>query len=201
MRFAPKQQIETGRLVGANDVVVSMYESDRLEARFVLTDERFGRLQAGGEPLVGRPVRVIWEVGGTDYEFNAVIDRIGADIASSRGGVELFATIMDDGTGAALRPGAFVTLKVADRDFRGNVKLPETALYNGDTVYAVVDGELQERSVRVSAYDGESVLIGEGIADGEEVLVTRISEISSGLKVRSEGGRQEAGNRPGKKVV
>ncbi|MEZ5880420.1 MAG: efflux RND transporter periplasmic adaptor subunit [Nitratireductor sp.] len=189
--------VEIGKLVSANDVVVSMYQGDTLEARFVLTDERFGRLQADKAGVAGRAVEVVWNVGGIDYPYTGVVDRIGAEIASASGGVELFATV-DPGDGPVqLRPGAFVEITLPDRTFGSHFRLPETSLYDGNRVYVVVDGALQERTVEVAAYDGDHVLIGSGIENGAEVLVTRISEIGPGLKVRTEGQAEPPRTRNG----
>lgn len=179
---------EVGKLTTANDVLVSMYQDESLEARFVLTDERYGRLQADEAGLVGREIEIVWNVGGIDYAYPGTIDRIGAEIASARGGVEMFAIVGDGGHSVELRPGAFVEIRLPDRVYADHVELPDSALYGGDTVYVVENGELAERPVRVGAYSGDRVLVSEGIDSGDEVMITRISEISAGLKVRSENG-------------
>lgn len=178
---------EVGKLANANDIQVSMYQTDSLEARFVLTNEQFGRLQADGKGLIQRPVEIIWNVGGIDHSFPGVIDRIGAEISSARGGVEVFATIGAADHSVNMRPGAFVEILVPDRAYNEHVTLPDSALYHGDTVYVVEKGELVERPVKLAAFNGDTVLVESGLQKGEEVLITRISEISAGLKVRKEG--------------
>lgn len=190
---------EIGKLVNVNDVLVSMYEVDSLEARFVLTDERFGRLQSEQNGVVGRKLDLIWNVGGIDYTFPARIDRIGAEIASTRGGVELFAVIEKPENGLHLRPGAFVEIRLPDKTYANHFKMPDSAIYNGNTAYVKVDGKLEERKVNISAYDGDTVLVSNGIENGDEVLVTRISEISTGLRVRKEGEPANGTGGPQKK--
>lgn len=180
-------QIEIGKVVGANDIVVSMYQTDKLEARFVLTDERFGRIQSDKVGLVGRPVDVIWVVGGKDNIFAGKIDRIGAEVNSATGGIEIYATIDVANQPMNLRPGAFVEVRVPDKAFEKHIKLPDTSVYNGDKVYVVEEKKLVEKTVDISAFDGESALVASGISAGDEVLTTRISEVSSGLRVRKEG--------------
>lgn len=178
---------EIGKLVNANDVVVSLYETESLEARFVLTDARFARLNSGAEDIIGRPAEIVWTVGGVDYGFSGRIDRIGAEIASERGGVELFAAIDADDQPIGLRPGAFVEITLPDRLFAEHIRLPDLAVYNGNQVYLVENGELVARTVTIAAYDGDDVLVASGLEEGEEVLTTRIAEIGPGLKVRREG--------------
>ena len=173
-----------GRLISANDMVVSMYRDDKLEVRFTLTDQRFGRIQADKAGVIGREVEVIWVVGGEEYRYPAKIERIGAQITSDRGGVEVIANIKEDVQGSPLRPGAFVEVIVPDKSFEGNFRVPETALYDNTKIYVAVEGKLVERNVKVLARDGDAIIIDGELSNGEEILVTRIAEISEGLNVR-----------------
>ena len=177
---------EVGRLVSANDVVVSLYEAGVIEARFTLTDAAFGRLQASDEGLIGREVTVRWSVGGRDHAYPATIQRLGADIASSRGGVEVFARIGATLDQPALRPGAFVEVVVPDVEYERVFALPDTALFDG-VMYVAVDGKLEERAVEIAAFDDDRVLVRAGLEEGDRVLTTRITEVSAGLNVREEG--------------
>ena len=177
---------EVGRLVSANDVVVSLYEAGVIEARFTLTDAAFGRLSASNEGLIGREVTVRWSVGGRDHGYRATIQRLGADIASSRGGVEVFARIAPAPDQPSLRPGAFVEVVVPDVAYENVFALPDTALFDG-VMYVNVDGTLEERAVEVAAFDDDRVFVRAGLRDGDRVLTTRITEVSAGLKVREEG--------------
>lgn len=184
---------EIGRMVGANDLVVSMYDASRLDVRFTLTDQRFGRIQSDDTGVIGRQVEVIWVVGGREYRFPAMIERIGAQIASDRGGVEVIARLEGEVAASPLRPGAFVEVIVPDKEFKDHFRLPETSLYDGDLVYAIIDGKLLARKIKVAALDGDAVIVSGDLKDGEEVLVTRISEISEDLQVRTE---TDAGSKP-----
>lgn len=177
---------ERGRLVSANDVVVSMYEAGLLEVRFTLTDAQYGRLQTRGSGLIGRHVDISWAVGGKTYKWPGEIDRLGAEITSNRGGVEVFARVKDTNNGVTIRPGAFVEVHVPDMVFAGSISVPDTAIYGTNTIYVVIDGKLVQRAVTIAAFDGQTALISSGLKDGAEVLTTRITEISEGLAVRTE---------------
>ena len=190
---------EIGRLVSANDVVVSLYEEGRIEARFTLTDGAFGRLQASDEGLIGRAVTARWTVGGRTYDYPGTVGRLGADITSNRGGVEVFADLTQPDGAPDLRPGAFIEIEVPDTRYAGTFALPDTALFD-DKVYVVEDGVLAERTVEVAAFDGDRVLVSSGLEGGERVLITRITEVSAGLKVREEGVAPDVTPRPVKTV-
>ncbi len=178
---------EIGRNVSANDVVVSLYAADSLEVRFTLSDAQYGRLASSDTGLTGRQVDAIWTVGGRNYTFAGTIDRLGADIASNRGGVEVFARLDQSAAEITLRPGAFVEVSVPDRLFADTIAIPDTAVYGTDRVYTEVDGVLVENLVKIAAYDGDKALVSSGLNDADKVLTTRITEVSPGLAVRREG--------------
>ncbi|MGI9353298.1 MAG: efflux RND transporter periplasmic adaptor subunit [Rhizobiaceae bacterium] len=183
-----EKNVAIGRLLGVNDMAVSMYDVDRLEIHATLTDQRFGRIQSDEKGLIGRPVESVWNIGGEEYRFNATIERITAQIESNRGGVEVIAVISEPLKGSALRPGAFVELIVPDKMFRNHFRVPETSVYDNDTVYVIRDGALESRKIQVHAYDGENAIISGNLLDGDEILTTRIAEISDGIRVKSQRG-------------
>lgn len=177
--------VEIGRIVSSNDVTVSMYDDNALDVRFTLTDAQYGRIATDGDPLIGREVDLVWTVGGINYEYAGQVSRIGADIASERGGVDVFARLVDDhNMPVQLRPGAFVEVAVPDRLYPNAARLPETAIFDGDTVYKIVESQLIAQKIQLAAFDGADAIVIDGLADGDQILATRISEIEEGLKVR-----------------
>jgi len=183
-----------GRLVSANDLIVTMYEAGKLEARFTLTDQRFGRIQSDGKGVVGRPVEVVWTVGNQSFRYQGEIERLSAQITSNRGGVEVIASI-ETGTGnAPLRPGAFVEVIVPDKAFAGSFRLPDTAIYDTDKVYVVREGKLEPRQVSIQAYEGKNVIVTGALQDGDQIMTTRIAEISGGLNVVIRNGDDTENN-------
>lgn len=176
-----------GRNISANDVIVSLYRSDRLEVRFVVTDAQYGRLLSSPQGVVGRPVEVIWDVGGEAARYAARVERVGAELKSDRGGVELYAAIDLTSSETNIRPGAFVEVAVPDKVYGGTVRLPETAVYNGNRVYVVNQDRLVARSVDVATFTGGDVIIAGGLEAGDRVLITQIADARDGLKVNEEG--------------
>lgn len=181
------ESAEIGRLISVNDEIATLYDDSVLNARFTLSDSQFGRLAGEAEPLVGRPITIIWSTGGEDVAFAGTIDRLDADISAASGGVALFGRI-DGGDGSAnLRPGAFVSVSLADRAFDNTLRIPETALYNSDHVFIVVDDRLERRDVELVAWDGAHALIrpvGDGMRVGAEIVTSRITDAGEGVAVR-----------------
>lgn len=181
------QNAEPGRLVGVNDVLATLYDDSELNVRFTLSDSQFGRLAGEAEPLVGRPIDVTWSTGGQDVQIAGTIDRLDADITAASGGVALFGRIHNDGAMANLRPGAFVSVSLADQAFENTIRIPETALYNSDHVFIVVEERLQRRDVELVAWDGSHVLVRpiQGNAlDGLEIVTSRLTDAGDGVAVR-----------------
>ncbi|MEM6460564.1 MAG: efflux RND transporter periplasmic adaptor subunit [Pseudomonadota bacterium] len=187
------ENAEPGRWVSSNDVVVSLYDDDALEVRFTLTDAQYGRISADDDPLIGREIGVVWVVGTTRHEYVGTIDRIAAEIASQRGGVEVVARLDPNGSGFQLRPGAFVEIDVPDRLYRDSFRLPETALFDGSHVYVVEDGRLSRRIVEVAAFDGEDVILSGGLQPGDEVMATHLTQADEGVRVKEPGSNPPRG--------
>lgn len=179
---------EVGKTVNTNEVLFSIYSANSLEARFTVTDAQYGRLATDTDPLVGRPIAALWTVGGVDHKFSGKVVRIGSDIVSDRGGVEIFASLEPKDSGVRMRPGAFLEISVTDRLYPDAIVLPESAVYDSNTVYAVVDDALEPRAVRVLAYDGQNVIVDGAVNDGDVIMTTRLSEVGAGLAVAVDPG-------------
>lgn len=175
---------QIGRMVGVNDKVATLIDRDWIEARFTLTDEQYGRIIAKEGSLEGRDVDVAWKLGQTSFRYPATIERVGAQIQTSSGGVEIFARIKDPSKPTPLRPGAFLSVTLPDTNFEDVARLPATALYNGDTVFVVnADNRLETRKVDVVAGADADLLVRGKLKTGEKVLTSRISTPGDGVLV------------------
>ncbi|MEX3006851.1 efflux RND transporter periplasmic adaptor subunit [Hoeflea sp. TYP-13] len=183
------ENAEPGRYVSSSDVVVTLYDDEALEARFTLTDAQYGRISADADPLIGRAIKVVWTVGLSSYEYTGQIDRIAAEIASKRGGVEVVARIDPTSSAVQLRPGAFVEIDVPDRLYGQSFRIPETALFNGAEVFVVEDGKLVRRIVEIAAFDGEDIIISDGLEPGDVVMTTHLTQADDGVRVREPGSK------------
>ncbi len=173
---------DVGRRVGVGDLVATVIDAGRLEARFHVPDREFARLLDSGG-FRDRPARVVWQIGRKRFVYRARIEREESEIAPASGGVRLFARILDADARTPLRPGAFVEVYVRDRVYRDVVRLSETALHDGNRVYKVVDGRLVPVAVEVVARDGKDVLLRGELSTDDRVVVTRFAEIGPDVRV------------------
>ena len=192
--FLADVQAQVGKRLSANDRVARLIDAGRLEARVTLSDGQYGRLvsedsRRGGQNesqngiLIGREVEITWQVGGHQFPYKGRLDRIGAQIDSASGGVQVYIRLEGVDLSKPLRPGAFVTISMPDRTFRGVAQLPESALYDSNTVYIIEGERLKKRQVELVARIGNDVLLRGKIRDGDQVVTTRFAEIGPGQKV------------------
>ena len=127
-------------------------------------------------------------VRGT-LSFDATIERVGAEIASTTGGVDACAVIDTGGQQSALRPGAFVGVSVPDKPYPDALQAPDSAVYGEDTVFVIdADDRLAARQIEVLGYAGSDVLFrsaGEPIPikDGDRIVTTQLREGGPGARV------------------
>lgn len=177
---------EVGRIVSANDQVATLFDRDWVEVRFTLTNAQYGRIVSQQGDVTGGTVDVLWHIGDRPVRYQARIERVAAQISAESGGVDVFARIVDPREPVPLRPGAFVEIHVRDRIYSNVMRLPQTALYGGDTVYVIEEQRLAARKVDVVGAAGADVLVRGDVKPGEHVMTTRLSKADSGLRVQEQ---------------
>jgi len=167
--------------------VADLIDTSRVDVRFSLSNAQYGRLLEGSEPVEGRPVQVSWKVGEKVLHYDAVISRVGAQIASTTGGIDIYAVIETGGEQTKLRPGAFVEVKLADKRYNDVISLPDSALYGEDRIYIVENERLAERQIRIHGYSGSNLIVSSAgepaLLDGDLIVVTQLREGGPGAKI------------------
>jgi len=174
---------ELGRIVSANDPVATLLDANWMEVRFTLSDRQYGRIVSSDQTLIGREVKVLWHVGDKPVEYEAHIERVGAEIAAEKGGVEIYARLKTPNLPTPIRPGAFVEVRVPDRTYKSVTALPQTSLYGGKLVYVIVEGRMKARTVDLIGATGSQILVRGQISKGERVITTRLTAAQDGVRV------------------
>jgi multidrug efflux pump subunit AcrA (membrane-fusion protein) len=177
---------DLGKQLGNNDKVAEIIDTSSLEVRFTLSKSQYGRILEAGEQLEGRAVEVTWQVGAGTLAYDATVERVGAEIDPTTGGVDVYAVIKPD-VETLLRPGAFVWTRIADRKYENVFRAPESALYGNEVYVVTKENRLSARPVTIHGYAGEEVLFSSAgepvINDGDKVVITQIREGGAGIKV------------------
>lgn len=168
-----------GKYVRQGDSLGKAIDAARLEVRFLVSNADYEDFLSNGR-YKDRVARVEWS-GRT---FEAVLDRVEGEVRAASGGVEILARFIGTDSATSLRPGAFVEVSVPGPRYAGVVRIPEVALYGGDTVYRIVDDRLDAVRVDVAGRDGRDVFIRGPFAPDDRIVVTRFPEAGPGLKVR-----------------
>lgn len=163
--FLTETEVAAGKQVSTSDQIARLIDASRLEVRFQLSNGDFARLIEGGEEdgqmipggigsdnaaldfdgdrgLIGRPLAVFWTVGGFRYRYSGIVERVGAEIDSGSGGVDLYGRLTESRNGVPLRPGAFVQVEMPDRRYENVLTLPENAV-SGEMEVFVIEPEKQ----------------------------------------------------------
>ncbi|MGC1330303.1 MAG: multidrug transporter subunit MdtA, partial [Pseudomonas sp.] len=85
-----------------------------------------------------------------------------------------------------LYPNQFVNVKLTTDTLHNAVVVPSAAVQlssDGEFLYAVKDGKVQRRSVKVGPALGEQTVITQGVAQGEQVVTRGIDHLRDGSKV------------------
>jgi len=175
---------EIGRIVSVNDRVATLLDKGWIDVSFTLSDSQYGRILSSEKTVAGRDVEILWYVGNRPFIYKAKIERVSAEISSESGGVQVYARLTDSERGAPIRAGAFVEVRVPDQHYKNVLRIPQTALYDGDKVYVIIDSRLQQRKIEVVGAAGTDILIRGPIKAGEHILLTRLSTVGEGIKVR-----------------
>lgn len=83
-----------------------------------------------------------------------------------------------------LRPGMFVTVRIKGKKIQNVFVLPRYLVYPGDVVYTVKDDTLKSNSVKILRGYEDTVIIGEGLSEGELIVQSPLSSPSEGMRVR-----------------
>ena len=171
-----------------NDKIGEIIDIKNMEVRFSISKAQYGRLLEDESAIVGRVIEMKWTVGQRDLIFDAYISRVGAEITSNTGGVNIFANIeLDNDQETPLRPGAFVRLRMPDKTYKSVISIPETAVYEDEYIYIIKDQRLKKAVIVISGYDQSNILIQPAeelmIQNGDLIVTNQLREAGEGVKV------------------
>jgi RND family efflux transporter MFP subunit len=169
---------EPGQVVAAGQAVARLAHLGEMEALVALPETFVERAREAAGSLT------LWSLPGRSYEAKLRELASAADAATRTYAARYAIPNADD----AVRLGMSATLSLRETAGARAARLPLTALFNhgeGPTVWVVDgDGRLTARSVTVARYEGSSVLIAGGPAEGEKVVTLGVEKLDPGLVVR-----------------
>ncbi|MBY6189479.1 efflux RND transporter periplasmic adaptor subunit [Microbulbifer agarilyticus] len=86
-------------------------------------------------------------------------------------------------------------VEITGRSAGQQVRIPLTALQDGNRVWIVKDGKLHIQPVVVSHFDGEFAVLQSGLQGGEELVTTRLTAVTENMPVRTKKSAAPAAQR------
>ncbi|MCX8045162.1 MAG: efflux RND transporter periplasmic adaptor subunit [Desulfobacterota bacterium] len=128
-----------------------------------------------------QPVRLTSpEIAGL---WSGRISRIGTTVDVKTQTVQVYVGVdhrMDDG----LHDGVFIHATIAGRTIPAAVVVPRRALYEEQFVYVIRNGLLDYRRVSVARKNPDTVIVNDGLVDGELLVTQLLQGVSAGMHAR-----------------
>lgn len=123
------------------------------------------------------------EVAG---RWKGKIKRIGKNIDERTQSVQVFMTVNKSGHDN-LFSGVFLEAKIPGKIISHAFSIPRRAIYNDKFIYLIHNGKLEYQEVNIARKETETVIVNEGIVNGDTVVVELMQGVAPGMpaKIRS----------------
>jgi RND family efflux transporter MFP subunit len=200
---------DIGDVVSANTSLGKIYATDLVEVRlpiknselpFINIPEHFA---GNGEGEKQPPkARIINSLGETPQSWSAVLVRTAGAIDEQSQQLYMTAQInapysQHNKERRPLKIGQYVTAEIEGKTVRGAIVIPNAAIYQGSYVYLFKNGVLERRDIEIAWQGSKEALIKQGIAAGDQLVLTPLGRVSSGTTVKKLATEKKAKAKPG----
>ena len=175
--------IALGENVSNQKIVASLSNLNFLEVSFNVPSQIFANFQN----IIGQEVSVYWEQGSDEVSMlKGYISRRDAYVNPQDGGGKIFAILPKPLSDfSKIPPGAFVKVNYPIGSLLQVAKLPEEAIYEGDSIFTIRDGRALKKKVQIAHKEPGFVYLRGSINNGEQVVVSRLAGIGEGIRLES----------------
>ena len=193
--FLANAKVSAGQRIATNERLAKLIEASRLEVKFRLSERDFSSLiktkldlvgnDIESSELIGKKIIVKWNIGDQELIYNAKIQRLGAEIDVTGGGVDVYAQLSNIDLSTPLRPGAFVEVIIPSKLYRDVAQVPDTAVVQSNVIYLIDKGRVKQNTIK-PVWRGKSFILIRGAGIDGKVIITRpFPKIMNGLSVVS----------------
>ncbi len=191
--FVQTENVEVGQWVGPGTPLASLVGTEHfwVEVSVPVAQLDWLGMEPGSESLP--KARIVQRLGGAE-----TIERAGRvlrvlDQLDPLGRMASLLVEVDDPLGLAttggartpLRIGAYVEVTIEGKVFNDGTIIPRDAVRDGGTLWVVSqDDTLDIRQVDMRWKERDRVIVGTGLAEGEQVIISAMAAASSGMGVR-----------------
>lgn len=171
-----------GGLVTMNERMARLIDPTALEVAFRISTPQYVRLLDDAGALKPARVTVTLDLLGIDLSASGQVTRDSASVGEGQTGRQLFATLSDT---RGLKPGDYVTARVAEPPLENVVRLPAAALNAANQVLVIGEGDRLERlTVTLLRNQDDDVLVRSAELAGREVVARRTPLLGAGIRVK-----------------
>jgi RND family efflux transporter MFP subunit len=193
------ENVDIGQFAARGQAIATLYASDIVEVRLPIADRQLAflnlpSLRTGNLPETQQPsVTLTAEYGGRTLNWAGKIVRTEAEIDTASRMVQLVARVESQANQPGLSVGLFVNAEISGIAVEDVVVLPRSALRNENQVL-IVDGEnkIRFRTVTPLRLYQDSVLIANGLVEGDRVCVSTLQTAIEGMNVNPISENAEA---------
>jgi RND family efflux transporter MFP subunit len=188
-----EKTVEVGQHVNVGQQLGSIYRSGQMDIEVNIAAKDFKWLPADMGETTPIAADVIFKNSGRDHIWHGRVARAKAKMDEKTRTlpvvieVDDFAAAGQENSGFRLRPGMFVTIQVKGKEVKNAFVLPRHVVYPGDLVYTVADNQLRIKEINVLRSYKDTVIIDQGLSEGDRVINTPLSGAVDGMSVRVKG--------------
>ena len=185
-----EKAVEVGQHVNVGQSLGRIYRAGELEIEVQIPIKDFNWLPNFGNHQTAIAADIIFKNAGKRYVWTGRVARIKAQMEERTRTLPVVVEVAEAVNSEEnqhllrLRPGMFVTVEIKGREMEQVFVLPRHLVYPGDVVYTVEDNRLKFKSIKVLRTHKDSVVISEGLSEGDLIIKTPLSAASDGMLVR-----------------
>jgi RND family efflux transporter MFP subunit len=182
--------VEVGQHVNVGQDLGRIYSAGLLDIEVRIPVKDFKWLPVELNSGAGIEADIVFGNQGAQKTWPGRISRIKAEMDDRTRTLPVVVEVDESATSAEnqdslrIRPGMFVTVKIKGQAIDQAFVLPRHVVYPGDMVYIVQDDRLKFKSVNILRTYKDSVIISEGLVEGDSVIKTPLSAATEGMRVR-----------------
>ena len=187
-----EKAVEAGQHVGTGQYLGTIYAHGALEIEVRIAVKDLQWLPAGIDPDHPVEAEIVFGHNDTTHIWEGRLIRMKAQMEKRTRTLPVIIGIHDtrpkdrEKEGVRLRPGMFVRVKIKGKEISRAFVLPRHVVHAGDVVYTVNDRRLKIKPVRVLRTYKETVIVTEGLSDGERIIKSPLSSPMEGMLLRIE---------------
>jgi RND family efflux transporter MFP subunit len=191
------KRVTAGQYLEAGEVIAQLYADDNAEVRLPVASDQleFLALPSQNKAIETWPeVTLTAPIGKKERHWQGRLVRTSSDLDDKNALLYVIAEIPNafntqEGQDP-LMPGMFVRASISGIERFDLLSLPKTALFGGNQVYAIGnDNRLKQHVVEILRNEKERIIIANGLATNEQVMVNGVDLPVDGMMVKIKPGQ------------